>query len=218
MKKLIIAMAVAGALAFNANAYITITWDVQDSGGSGFWIHDANGGWPGTGMWGSNPADGNNWVCQLIDAGTSAPDWNALFTAYQVGIWNQGTVLDSNAFDGNNAPPGFSDSYHADNTFNGHYVYIRFFNNTGTQAGFIYSTDWVTGGADSGLVVPANNTGVLGTVMTGSGPTLGLASADISAGDGSPGFTTVAVPEPTSLALFGLGGLLVGLRRKLRKS
>jgi len=219
MKKIITAIAIAGALIFNANAYVTISWNVADTSSSGFWIHDANGGWPGTGMWGSNPADGNNWVCQLVDAGTSAPDWNALLTAYQGGTWNQGTVLDSNMFDGNAATPGFADSYAADNTFNGHYIYIRFFNNTSTQAGFIYSTAWVTPGADNGLLAQSDApTGILGTIMTAGGPALGAASADISAGDGSPGFTTVAVPEPTSLALFGLGGLLVGLRRKLRKS
>ena len=215
MKKLITAIALAGALVFNANALITISWSVQDSGGSSFWLYDTAGGWPGSGA----GSVGNNWVCQLVDNGTSAINASTLLTAYQGGTWNQGTVLDSNAFDGTAETPGFADAYAADNSFSGHYLYVRFFNNTSSEAGFIYQDSWVTGGADSGLTVNGNNAGSQGTIMTAGGPALGLASADISSGDGSPGFTTVQpIPEPTSLALFGLGAVLIAARRKFRKA
>jgi len=217
MKKIITSLLFAGALAFNANALITVSWSVQDSGGTLFWLYDSTGDYPGTG------GAGNNWVCQLIDSGSSTlPNYNALFTDYQGGTFNQGTVLQSGAFNGNAATPGFSLSESADNSIATHYLYIRFFNLNSSQAGFIESSTWQAPTADNSLVMNSDAAGILGTVnTTGATPGadgIGLANTDISGG-GTPGFTTVLpVPEPTSMALFGLGGLLIGLRRKFRKA
>ena len=206
MKKILTAIALACALVFNANASITIAWSVYDNAWAGFGIYDSTGGQPGT--------VGDNWLCQLIDAGTSAPDYNALFTAYEGGTWNQGTVLDSGNFNG--ALHGFSSEFVSpNNSLTNHYVSSRFFNSASTQAGFIYSAanSWQ---AVSETILEFNaDTGSSGTINIGGVAALG---ADTSNTPGL-GFTTVQpVPEPTSLALFGLGGLLVGLRRKLRKS
>ena len=99
----------------------------------------------------------------------------------------------------------------------GDHFYFRWFLGgsqvSATQAGFIYisavspAVPWV---------IPGEPDASIDIALT-YGP--GNPNADVTGTQNAGnGWESVApIPEPTSLALFGLGGLLIGLRRKLRK-
>jgi hypothetical protein len=93
--------------------------------------------------------------------------------------------------------------------------YLRWFNNTSqgaaTEAGLIYNPTWVTPAAPAGAD-PEGNVVALYTYGTaGDSGSENLA--------GSPdGWATVApVPEPTTMALMGLGLAAVAVRRRFSK-
>lgn len=109
-------------------------------------------------------------------------------------------------------------------TYAGKNVYFMFFNTDSSYCGYIYNT---TTPAWTLPAVSGDSLSIgmeLGTPAAGGDAgNLGVTAGTGNAGDGPPNgigwqANIAVIPEPTSMALFGLGGLLIGLRRKMRKA
>jgi len=123
-----------------------------------------------------------------------------------VGTWNSGT-WDAN---GSIYPSVASETFQGSRNF-----YFRWFNNTdpslATEVGIIYNTSV---GIDA-WITPAS---VNGATLSIDIPHDGANPNVLGSANGTSGWATVApVPEPTTMALMGLGLAAVAVRRKFAK-
>jgi hypothetical protein len=119
-----------------------------------------------------------------------------------VGSWNWFATYSSSAINKHAAPSVTSDvgaNYSVP-------FYLRWFDDSGTEVGIIYSSSFIT----------PPNIDPPGSV--GATYTFGTAGVTGSINDSNTGWATVApVPEPTSMALMGLGLAAVAVRRRFSK-
>jgi hypothetical protein len=148
----------------------------------------------GSGQWQIGSGAGNN-----ADDDVTLSSWNNTWTADP----NYGYVTG----------PNEGDSQLEEPTYASKKFYYRFFNSSteagATEAGFVYNTagNWTT--ASSGSSYPQESADL---TRVGGEESSSLSGTTVTgANDGWA--TTVAVPEPTTFALFGVGLLTLVVRR-----
>ena len=143
---------------------------------------------------------------EFLRGPSGTADAGQIFIDVYEGAGNTGTYIgsSSNSIDVNNAPALSSLAW----TFDGLGL------NGGVEHALVFSSDAISGSPILARLTAANNGG--GFVNTYDGGTAAFASADNSsplAFDARFLVTLNTIPEPSSMALFGLGGLALILRR-----
>jgi hypothetical protein len=160
----------------------------------------------------------SSWAVELV-AYSGVMDWNTLFSQYELGNYALGgseTSLDAASFEGDFAVGaenlGFFESTSSVSAgLTGQKLYMRFFNadtvGNATEAGFVYDDAWVLPADEQAAAIdmlePAGNK--FGTLANSSG---------IGAYAGGSWYTVAVVPEPGTMALLGLGMVVLAYRRR----
>ena len=137
--------------------------------------------------------NGAGWVIQLVE-----------YSGGYAATAAAGNVLASGTLTGPPVLKAYAGAYEIGN---GTDVYLRLFNSASTTIGY-YINLGVEGGSDYHSVA---SVGAVPEYFTGD---LGVSGAEGTAGDRG---TWIAIPEPGTMILFGLGALVIAARRKFRK-